>query len=72
MDAARFKFSVKITSEQDGRLTQNRGAAIRGCGDATPFHYLAHLPNINSARERCIADKTQGKSYLSANWGCAP
>ena len=33
------------------------------------FNFLAHLPNINSACQYFIAEKSQGKSYLSANLG---
>ena len=32
------------------------------------FSFSVHLPNIHSARQLCIADKTQEKSYLSADW----
>ena len=44
--------------------------SLRGCGGChrpLEFSLSAHLPNINSALQRCIAEKTQGKSYLSAN-----
>ena len=39
-------------------------AIVEACGDAAPpiFSLSAHLPNISSARLRCIADKAQGKS----------
>ena len=40
---------------------------MEGC--RTPiFRFLAHLPNIDSARQRWIVDKTQIESYLWANW----
>ena len=29
---------------------------------------MAHYLKINSAGQRCIDDRTQGKSHLSANW----
>ena len=32
------------------------------------FNLLAHFPNSNSAPQRCIADKSRGKSSLSSNW----
>ena len=41
---------------------------VRGCHTPPISSLSASLPNINGARQRCIADKTRGKSYLSANW----
>ena len=45
-----------------------RGVAIgvRGCHTPPMSSFSAHLPN--SAPQQCIADKAQGKPYLSANW----
>ena len=50
---------------------------MRGCWDTgvpqPPILSLSvDLPHINSACQRCIADKTQRRYSLSANWGCAP
>ena len=32
------------------------------------FNLSAHLLNVNSACQLCIADKTQGRCYLLSNW----
>ena len=41
---------------------------MRAGGSAPPIPcLLAHLLDITSASQHCVADKTQGKSYLSAN-----
>ena len=46
------------------------GLVIGGAeGPASPiFNISAHLPNISTARQRCIVGKTQRKSYLLENW----
>ena len=47
-------------------MLEIRGIVIGGT--STPIFSLStHLPNIDSARQRCSADKTQGKSHL---WLC--
>ena len=48
-----------------------QGHTIEGnARGATPstFDLSAYLPNTNSAHQRCHADETERKSYLSANW----
>ena len=47
----------------------DKGIAIWGARVLHPPILLAHLRNISSARQRCVADKTRGKSYLSTNSG---
>ena len=50
-----FLGSKNISCPYGGR---EKDKAIGGCGG----------PNINSARQRCIADKNHGNSYFLANW----
>ena len=49
------------------------GVAIGVWNSAAPqiSSLSAHLPNINSVRQHFVADETQGKSLLLANWAGA-
>ena len=44
----------------------NRRPSARG--GMRSNHYATSLSKINSAPQCCIAEKTEGMSYLSANW----
>ena len=55
--------------EIQGQSYWRRGWEGMGGGAALPiFSLLVHFPNINSAPQHCIGDKTQGKCYLLTNW----